>query len=247
MTLETALQLAVLALIDSTSIGTLVIPLWLLLRRNTANMGAKVTAYLGVLGTFYLGVGIALLLGATALLESFSSSAQSLGDLPAVRWIAAALAAGLIIWGFTSTKKKREATAQNTRWGTRIDTALASPAGLVSLALVAGALELPTMLPYLAAVGLLTNASIAVVPSMGVLALYCLIMLAPALALTAARLGFKDRLDPLLTTLSTKLSAWTADAAKWIAAIVGILILRWAAFSPGSPILDILQRIEPPG
>lgn len=243
MSLETALQLGILALIDSTSIGTLVIPLWLLLHRNTDAMGGKVIAYLGVLGTFYFGVGIALLLGATALWESMSSGAESLGDLPAVRWAATALGVGLIIWGFTTSKNKR-AASPDARWGTRIDTALASPAGLVSLALVAGALELPTMLPYLAAVGILTNASIAVVPSIGVLALYCLIMLTPALALTAARLGFKNTLDPLLTALSQKLSAWTKDAAKWIAAIVGILVLRWAAFSAGSPLLEILQQWE---
>ena len=49
MTIAIYAQLAVLALIDSTSIGTLLIPLWLLLRPDAKRLMPRILLYLGVL------------------------------------------------------------------------------------------------------------------------------------------------------------------------------------------------------
>ena len=52
-------QLVVLALIDSTSFGTLLIPLWFLLVPGRVR-AHRVLVFLGTVAAFYLGVGIAL-------------------------------------------------------------------------------------------------------------------------------------------------------------------------------------------
>lgn len=244
---EVLIQLAVLALIDSTSIGTLIIPLWLLLRRSARGMAATTGLYLGVIGAFYFAIGVVLLLGANAALTAWSQNLSALGESLAFRVLALIAGAVMIVWGFTPRKKTpedRNAAAPERsverRWSARIDHALGSPAGLVSLAVVAGLLELPTMLPYLAAVGILTSSGIGVVPSLGILGLYCLIMLVPATVLLIARLAFASRIDEILTRLSARLSSYAAEAMKWVAAIFGILIVRWAGFSADSPVLPLL-------
>ena len=53
-------SLVVLALIDATSIGTLVIPIWLLLRRDYRRAIPRVLLYLGLLAGFYWAIGLLL-------------------------------------------------------------------------------------------------------------------------------------------------------------------------------------------
>ena len=65
--------LVVLALIDSTSFGTLLIPVWLLLAPGRLRAG-RVLVYLGTVAGFYLAVGIVVLLGAGAFLDRFGDA-----------------------------------------------------------------------------------------------------------------------------------------------------------------------------
>ena len=60
--------LAVLALIDSTSFGTLLIPIWLMLAPGRLRPG-RMLLYLGTIYGFYLILGILLALGASAIVE----------------------------------------------------------------------------------------------------------------------------------------------------------------------------------
>ncbi|KGM02597.1 hypothetical protein Q760_12380, partial [Cellulomonas cellasea DSM 20118] len=62
-------QLVVLALIDSTSFGTLLIPVWFLLVPGRVR-AQRVLVFLGTVATFYLVVGIVLMSGARAALGS---------------------------------------------------------------------------------------------------------------------------------------------------------------------------------
>ena len=55
------------------------------------------------------------------------------------------------------------------------------------------------MLPYLAAIGLITTSDLSLTGSVAVLLGYCLVMVAPALVLLAARLLLHERLSPTLT------------------------------------------------
>ncbi|GAA1355377.1 hypothetical protein GCM10009636_22810 [Arthrobacter koreensis] len=284
MTPETFVQLGVLALIDSTSIGTLVIPVWLLMRRDAGRTTGKVATYLGAVGVFYFAIGLLLLSGAAGLGRVLGGGAASVFELPAVQVLMVAAGAGMLIWSFKDTSLKggkpvpaqsgpaqagedagvagaaaagAGATASATgagagagaggagtatgtgatasvqrsqatehRWQRRIGKALHSRGGLLGLALLAGVLELPTMLPYLAAVGLLTSSGIGWSASAGMLVLYCLVMLLPAAVLVLARGLLGKRLDGPLERLRAWLTKASGEAVLWIVGIVGFLLLR---------------------
>ncbi|MER1996959.1 MAG: GAP family protein [Arthrobacter sp.] len=269
MTLETFVQLGVLALIDSTSIGTLVIPVWLLMRRDAGRTTGKVAAYLGAVGVFYFLVGLLLLSGAAGLGRVLGGGLGSFFDLAPVQVLMVAAGAGMLIWSFKDTSLKgtqtgggengtgaaADGTAANGtsgagtaggvtsgstrsaavlqrsqatehRWQRRIGKALDSRGGLLGLALLAGVLELPTMLPYLAAVGVLTSAGAGWSVSAGMLALYCLVMLLPALLLVLLRCLLGRHLDGPLERLRAWLTKVSGEAVLWVVGIVGFLMLR---------------------
>ncbi|MDJ0312471.1 GAP family protein [Arthrobacter sp. H35-D1] len=265
MTIVIYVQLTVLALIDSTSIGTLLIPLWLLMRPDAKRLAPRILLFLGVLAGFYLLLGAAVLSGAGWALGGLG--AGSLTRIPAIQWgmaigggamlayalladlgkkrskqaaVAAAPAAGA---GSTSGHPDAPApdTARATapaaatapapapgeqRWQARLGTALRSPGGIVVLALLAGLLELPTMLPYLAAIGFLTSSTLPVSAQLLVLCVYCLVMLIPALVLLVLRLVLGERLDAVLQRLGAKVGKFSAGTLPWVVGILGFLLLR---------------------
>ena len=105
------------------------------------------------------------------------------------------------------------------RWQARLGTALRSPGGIVVLALLAGLLELPTMLPYLAAIGFLTSSTLPVSAQLLVLCVYCLVLLVLRLVLGA-------RLDAVLQRLGAKVGKFSAGTLPWVVGILGFLLLR---------------------
>jgi hypothetical protein len=220
-------SLAVLALIDSTSFGTLLIPIWLLLHPGPVRAG-RILVFLGTVAAFYFGIGVAVALGADAFLPQIS---RFLDTRPA-QWTQLVLGVALFFWSFRLDRRKKPESGggRMVRWRERAltDGGVASLAGL---ALAAAAVEVTTMLPYLAAIGLLTTSALAA-PQVGlVMAGYCLLMIAPALLLLAVRLATGHRIDPLLV----RVSDWMArsNALAWIVGIVGFLLARDAAFRLG--------------
>ena len=84
--------LAVLALIDATSISTLVISLWLVLRAKNPGDLCLAMAYLAVIAAFYLAVGLLLLGG----VELVSVDTSALMGSSASRWAVLLLGAGMM-------------------------------------------------------------------------------------------------------------------------------------------------------
>ncbi|POH60352.1 hypothetical protein CVS28_03805 [Arthrobacter glacialis] len=248
MTIAIYAQLAVLALIDSTSIGTLLIPLWLFLRPDAKRLMPRILLYLGALAGFYLVIGVAVLSGASWLLGGLS--VDSLAQIPVVQWsmsIAGVLMLGYALFAGSGKKPAavgaanrlagtsqggagaqiaEDASTGRRRWQNRIASALESRGGIVALALIAGVLELPTMLPYLAAIGFLVNSTLPLAGELTVLAIYCVVMLIPALVLLGLRVGLGARLDPFLHRVSNKLGKFSAETVLWVVGIVGFLLLR---------------------
>ncbi|MDJ0317261.1 GAP family protein [Arthrobacter antibioticus] len=230
MTIALFAQLAVLALIDSTSIGTLLIPFWLLLRPDARRMAPRILLYLGALAGFYLLVGIGVLAGAGWLAKGLD--VDSLLAIPPILWTLTLGGGAMLAYalfsdlGSKSTGSKSQEAVAQTKWASRIATALRSPGGLVTLALIAGLLELPTMLPYLAAIGLLTNSDLPLPTELGVLGIYCVLMLIPALVLVALRVALGSHMDAGLRRLSPKLGKFASETLVWVVGIVGFLLLR---------------------
>lgn len=221
------LSLVALALVDSTSIGTLVIPVWLLLA-SRRGPGLRPFAYLGAIAGFYLVVGVVLVLLARAGLDQL----PGLADSPVVLWARLGLGVALfaLCWRYDSGRRRRQGKPdRSVRWRNRVLSEDVSPKALVGLALTAGGFELLTMLPYLAAIGLLVTASLPAVAYLPVLAGYCLVMTLPAAALVALRLGLGRRLDPPLQRIDAFASRHADSAIGWVMGVAGVLLAGDAA------------------
>lgn len=252
--------LAVLALIDSTSFGTLLIPVWLLMSPGRVRVG-RMLLYLGSIAGFYALVGLAILLGAGAL----SDTLNTLSDTRPFLIAQLVLGVALFAWSFkldpVGGKKPTEpvagtavagATADGaapagaangqvaappatepgragrlSRWRERV---LSSESGsgraLAALAIGAGLVEVATMLPYLAALGLIgTQGPAWPVSGLWILG-YCVVMIAPALVLTAARVFASRLVERPLGRLDGWLTKNAASTTAWVVGIVGFLVAR---------------------
>ena len=108
-----------------------------------------------------------------------------------------------------------------------------SVASLMGLALGAVALEVATMLPYLAAIGLITTAGIGWPLTGLVLAAYCVVMVLPALVLLAGRLFAAGAVEPVLERLNRWMTKNAASMTGWVVGIAGFLIARDAVTALG--------------
>jgi len=221
-------SLAVLALIDSTSFGTLLIPAWLLIHPGRVR-AARLLVFLGTVAAFYFAVGVAVALGADAFLPQITR----LLDTRRVLWAQLVVGVALFFWSFRLERKNKTAPESGRLLGWR-ERALADGGGvaaLAGLALMAAAVEVTTMLPYLAAIGMVTTAALPAAHIVLVMAGYCLVMIAPALLLLVARLTAGRHLIPMLT----RLSDWMvrSNTMAWIVGIVGFLLARDAVVRLG--------------
>lgn len=239
-------SLVVLALIDATSIGTLVIPVWLLLRRDYRRSIPRVLLYLCLLAGFYWVIGLLLRSGVQL------AAGRIPMDAPVVRLLGLAAGAGMITWALayrTDEQKlaaaRKAGTAGSVRAEAggrqdpgaeepqvsgalrrRLGTALDTRTGVVALALLAGLLELPTMLPYLGAMGVLQGTGWSAGVQALVLAGYCLVMIAPALVLVGVRRAAGDRIEQWLQAAGRKLGRYAQETLGWVAGIAGYFLIR---------------------
>jgi NhaP-type Na+/H+ or K+/H+ antiporter len=88
--------LVALALIDSTSFGTLLVPLWLMLAPGRLRPG-RVVLFLFTVAGFYLAFGVALGAGATRMLDRLDETMTS----EPVRVIQSVVGFGLVVAGIT--------------------------------------------------------------------------------------------------------------------------------------------------
>ncbi|GAA2522912.1 GAP family protein [Pilimelia columellifera] len=219
------LSLAGLAIIDSTSIGTLFIPVWLLLTPGGIQV-RRLLAYLGTITAFYFVVGMVLVAGgpriASALEVLWTHRLLLIGQL--------VVGGALFVLSFWVEKRKAAATARILRWRDRAVTgAAAGPGGLTGLALLAALAEVATMLPYLGAIGLISTADL---PNWSTLILvggYCVVMILPALALYSLRTAGFARIDRILERLNTWVVTKGSGLLGWLLAIAGFLVARDAA------------------
>lgn len=221
--------LAVLALVDSTSFGTLLIPIWFLLAPGRVRTG-RLLAFLGTVAGTYLLVGVGLVSGAGVLLDRAADLGRSQPVTVAQAVVGAALLAGSFAMpgGRATDADGRPTSGRVLRWR---DRAVGAEAGagvapLVALAVGAVVLELATMLPYLAATGIIASADLTWPGRLAVLATYCLVMVLPALVLLVARVVAHGRVEPLLRRIGRWMERSGAEATAWVVGVVGFFVLR---------------------
>ncbi|QFY11756.1 hypothetical protein GBF35_38905 [Nonomuraea phyllanthi] len=218
MTIGLLLTLAALALVDSTSFGTLGIPVYLLVAARRPGL----SVYLVTLAAFYFLVGVALMLGLSTVMERFGDVLRS----DPAYWVQLVLGVGLFALSFRFDPKRRAKRGGPER---RFEPRVGGPRTMVLLGLSAGALEVATMVPYLAAIGIMTSSGLVAAQWVPVLAAYVLVMFLPPLALIALRAVAGAWLEPKLERLRGWLSRHATSAAGWALAIVGFLLARDAA------------------
>ncbi|MFW5474386.1 GAP family protein [Knoellia sp. CPCC 206450] len=220
--------LALLALVDSTSFGTLGVPVWMLVQPRVR--AVAVLAYVAVIAGFYWLLGLGLLLGAQAL-TGVAASLSAWADSRPVT--IAQLVVGVALFGasFAFTRKRGAARrarrgdrpTRMQRWTSRAVGADATVGTVSLVALGAGLVEAASMLPYLGAVGILT-ASVGTAASAGLLAAYVVVMVLPALALLGLRLAAHDRVRPVLERVHRWGERTKDEMLGWIFGIIGFLV-----------------------
>jgi hypothetical protein len=237
MSFALLLALAGLALVDSTSIGTLFIPVWLLLLTPGPVNGRRILTHLGTIAGCYFAVGLILVWGGSRLAEALGGA---LDNRP-VLWAQLALGIGLFVRSFRyDGKRRRPGGGAVLRWRDRATSGNSSTRWLVGLALLAALAEVATMLPYLGALGLLTTSGLGAVAVVALLAGYCLVMVLPAVVLLAARVAWPARIEPVLARLNGWITRTSGSALGWVLGIAGFLLARDAAVRLG--LFDAFNR-----
>lgn len=240
MGLDLLLPLVVLALVDSTSFGTLLIPLWLMLAPGRVR-AARVVVFLATVAGFYLLLGVALAAGAVTFLDAVGAALET----EAGRVVRLVVGAVLVVLGLTvepwtregkRRKAERRAARETvrgpgrlTRWRARAAGDEGSTASVMALAVSAAGLEALSMVPYLAAVGLLVTSPLTGPQVALVLAGYCLVMVLPALLLLGARLALHERLTRRLQRLEAYLTRTAGETLAWVLFLLGVFLLSDAA------------------
>lgn len=229
----------VLALIDSMSFGTLLIPVWLLMTSRRVRVDRFLIYLLTVVGLYFL-FGLIIMFSADLFLNRYGSLLESKQMLIGQFILGILL---LIISQLMDSKKARlrasERAAQGggriLNWRQRImggkDSNKSALITLVGLALTAVVLEIATMLPYLAAIGLITVESPSWSISSFMLLGYCIIMILPALLLLVGRLVAHRTLEPILIRLDKWLTKNAQSMTAWIIGIVGFLLAANAIYA----------------
>lgn len=193
--------------------------------------------YLGTIVVFYFTVGLLVMFGADAFFRQFGGLLDSTPALVAQVVIGGALVA--LSFAMDSKSAKARAAERAANGGGRVNKWRARAMGesdghtlsrresllaLMGLAVTAAAIEVASMLPYLAAIGIITTQGPAW-PTSGLLLLgYCVVMVLPALVLLVARLVASRALEKPLRRLDGWLTRNAASAAAWVVGIVGALL-----------------------
>ena len=223
-----------LALLDSLSLGTLVIPVALVVSRRRVDVGPLAIYFATVVG-IYLALGVALVLGIEALTGPFLRAF----DTEPAQWAKLVLGVVLVVVGVLSPTPK-------TRTGPRPEPRSLAPAAMVALGAGAALTEAATMVPYLAGTAIIAGMGAAWGIKLLVLAGYCLVMVLPALLLIALAGAVGGRIWPRLERWVPVLEREAKTTLLWIAAIAGFWLTwsAWAALfgAPGAPDPSVSPR-----
>lgn len=218
-----------LALLDSTSVGTLVIPLVLVLRARRVNVVSLAVYFLTVCG-IYLGLGVALLLGIDLLNGVMDQIAAS----PVTPWLQLVLGVALFAVGVGAPNPRKKGRTELLQGNRSVEkTGGRRLLGMVGLGAVASLTEAATMVPYLAANGIIAGLDVAWSGRLAILALYCVVMILPALVLLGAVLLWGAKIFPWVERVLPRLEYEAKVTLLWVAAIVGFIMAQRAAVALG--------------
>jgi cytochrome c biogenesis protein CcdA len=201
----TIVGVLLLALVDSINPSAIVVTL-LLLSTAGSRAHVQVPVYVGTIFTTYLLIGVLMVLGLGALLPSVSVYAGLV--------IQTLIGLALLTYSLARSRRRDSAPAV-------ARPSAGSYAALVLLGVTVTVMELPTALPYLGAIALISEAELSPRSWVPLLVVYNVIFVLPPLLLLAGHLVLKDRLAQSYATLTERLERGARETALWIAGLVG--------------------------
>ena len=201
-----------LAVVDSVNPSALLATIVLLLRGRRAR--PLVAVYLVAVLATYLAVGVALTLG-------LAITPQALVHSDAAYLVQGTLGAVMLAYALLAPNRRHQ---RNPVEPAGLPGA-ARPVAVLALGMAVTVLELPTALPYLAAVGLITRGGLGVAEWLPLLVLYNLIFVLPPLLLLAGHLALGQRAEVVLARLRDHLGRTAREGFLWLLGLVGFFLL----------------------
>ena len=200
------LSLLALALVDSINPSAIVVTLYLLSRERVL---AQVVVYVTAIFLTYLTLGVMMMSGIEALLQSLWTTGGGRLGLIAQGLVGLAMLVYAIRAPTTATSAPRAEPSASTY------TALAL------LGVTVTAMELPTAVPYFGAIAVLTAADLPMARWLPLLVIYNAIFVLPPVLLLGGHIVFGRRLDAQYADLRERLQAGARETMLWIFGLVG--------------------------
>lgn len=216
------------AVLDTLSPTTLAVTIVVLLTGGPRVVG-RTLLYLATLAVCYFAFGVALLLGIEAAVDVQALLDESLDPHFFALGIGLVAVSFVIDPGTKAAKAARRqraaerAAARRAGQGQRLRRGGAFV--MIGLGLTTFALEFATVVPYMAAIGLMAGADLPASRWVVGLAAYNLVMVTPSLALLVAKVVWAERLRARYEAWAERLDAATRPAAAWIMGAVGVILV----------------------
>jgi hypothetical protein len=199
--------LVVLALIDSINPSAIVITLYLLTRSGAA---PQVAVYIAAIFVTYLALGTTMMLGVDTLAPSLGAALRSRPGLIAQ----SVVGLGMVVYCVTASTERAGSKSV-------APPSVSTYAALAALGVTVTAMELPTALPYFAAIALLASAELPKHEWLPLLVLYNGFFVLPPIALLVGHLVLGQRVGKRYEALSQRLQRAGRETALWIGGLVG--------------------------
>ncbi|KAB8125964.1 hypothetical protein F9U64_21090 [Gracilibacillus oryzae] len=206
------LTISGLALLDSLSFASILITIYLLLSK-TGFSSPKILIYLMTVSSFYFILGVGLIYGLEVMIQTWIGRWNELKFAPYIQFGAGILLVMVSLW--LDSKPKRQNKLSRVKPHNTYKS-------MISLGITVAVLEAATMLPFLAAIGMITSNNLPIIQWLPMLAVYCFIMIAPALILLTIKAAAGQKAKPILNMVSRKVEPFASEALSLITCIAGL-------------------------
>ena len=173
------------------------------------------TVYLTTVYLVYLALGIALVAG----FDLIGATVTRLARTDAAQWATLAIGVALAGFGILGPDPAKPEPGTDSL-GSRPTPASTGP--MIVLGLGASLAEAATMVPYIAATGIIASSPAPWPLRILTLTLYCLVMIVPALVLLVLADTLGQRFLPKLVRIAPRLEYEAKVTLLWVAAILGL-------------------------
>lgn len=205
----TILGVLLLAVLDSINPSAIVVTLYLLSTAGSRAL-AQVVVYVGAIFITYFLLGVILVLGIESLLPTLGSVLRGRTGFIGQSLVGLAL----LIYSLTASTDRPTSQVVARPSATTY-------AALVMLGVTVTAMELPTAIPYFAAIALISGAELPIRTWAPLLVVYNVIFVLPPIALLVGHLVLQKRLAESYAALRQRLESGARETMLWVAGLIG--------------------------